>query len=364
MPALCAVAGRHRRDMPPAARPGGQPGPLPDRNSNPLTGAPAAADEDVRLRLAGRLAADLDHCGLARPGGWSSTATSPTTTSSPMASAPARRRDRLQRDPPRDAAGRPRLRVVAQRPPPPGRRLPGPGQAWAVHPRLRQHRPPPRGRGRRAARLPVRPRPADDRQAGPGGPCRKVFQDTKLPDGKYVIPGVLDSTTNVVEHPEVVADRLIRYAEVVGRDNVMAGTDCGFGTVAGMDVVVPSVTWAKFRSQAEGAKIASAHLWGSASLSARCGVARAASPRSPFRSNGAPWRRGGPRRMRTGSAVSAAYAADWRTMAPLPECKDPLIQARQPARPARGWLGLSLDRAILAAWLRPPGCVLARSVPR
>jgi 5-methyltetrahydropteroyltriglutamate--homocysteine methyltransferase len=92
----------------------------------------------------------------------------------------------------------------------------------------------------------------------------KVFQDTKLPDGKYVIPGVLDSTTNIVEHPEVVADRLIRYAEVVGRDNVMAGTDCGFGTIAGMNVVVPSVTWAKFRSQAEGAKIASAHLWGSA----------------------------------------------------------------------------------------------------
>ena len=92
----------------------------------------------------------------------------------------------------------------------------------------------------------------------------KVFQDVKLPDGKYVIPGVLDSTTNVVEHPEVVADRLIRYAEVVGRDHVMAGTDCGFGTIAGMDVVVPSVTWAKFRSQAEGAKIASEYLWGAA----------------------------------------------------------------------------------------------------
>jgi 5-methyltetrahydropteroyltriglutamate--homocysteine methyltransferase len=93
----------------------------------------------------------------------------------------------------------------------------------------------------------------------------KVFRDTKLPDGKYVIPGVLDSTTNIVEHPEVVADRLIRYAEVVGRENVMAGTDCGFGTAAGMDVVVPTVTWAKFRSQADGAKIASAYLWGSAS---------------------------------------------------------------------------------------------------
>ena len=92
----------------------------------------------------------------------------------------------------------------------------------------------------------------------------KVFRDVKLPDGKYVIPGVLDSTTNIVEHPEVVADRLIQYAEVVGRDNVMAGTDCGFGTIAGMDVVVPSVTWAKFRSQAEGAKIASEYLWGTA----------------------------------------------------------------------------------------------------
>ncbi len=92
----------------------------------------------------------------------------------------------------------------------------------------------------------------------------KVFQDTKLPEGKYVIPGVLDSTSNIVEHPEVVADRLIRYADVVGRENVMAGTDCGFGTFVGMDVVVASVTWAKFRAQAEGARIASAHLWGSA----------------------------------------------------------------------------------------------------
>jgi 5-methyltetrahydropteroyltriglutamate--homocysteine methyltransferase len=92
----------------------------------------------------------------------------------------------------------------------------------------------------------------------------KVFQDTKLPDGKYVIPGVLDSSTNVVEHPEVVADRLVQYANVVGRDNVMAGTDCGFGTIAGQDTVVPTVTWAKFRAQAEGARIASKHLWGPA----------------------------------------------------------------------------------------------------
>jgi 5-methyltetrahydropteroyltriglutamate--homocysteine methyltransferase len=89
----------------------------------------------------------------------------------------------------------------------------------------------------------------------------KVFENLKLPAGKYVIPGVLDTTSNIVEHPEVVADRLIRYASVVGRENVMAGTDCGFGTIAGMDVVVPSVIWAKFRAQAEGARIASAQLW-------------------------------------------------------------------------------------------------------
>jgi 5-methyltetrahydropteroyltriglutamate--homocysteine methyltransferase len=92
----------------------------------------------------------------------------------------------------------------------------------------------------------------------------KVFKDVRLPDGKYVIPGVLDSTTNVVEHPEVVADRLIRYAGVVGKENVMAGTDCGFGTMAGLDTVVPTVTWAKFQAQAEGARIASEQLWGSA----------------------------------------------------------------------------------------------------
>jgi 5-methyltetrahydropteroyltriglutamate--homocysteine methyltransferase len=93
----------------------------------------------------------------------------------------------------------------------------------------------------------------------------RVFQDVKLPEGKCVIPGVLDSTTNVVvEHPEVVADRPIRYAGVVGRENVITGTDCGFGTIAGMDFVVPNVTWAKFQSQTEGARIASANLWGSA----------------------------------------------------------------------------------------------------
>lgn len=89
----------------------------------------------------------------------------------------------------------------------------------------------------------------------------KVFEDVKLPDGKYLIPGVLDSTSNVVEHPEVVAQRLEQYARVVGRENVMAGTDCGFGTVAGMQLVVATVTWAKFHAMAEGARLATERLW-------------------------------------------------------------------------------------------------------
>lgn len=88
----------------------------------------------------------------------------------------------------------------------------------------------------------------------------KVFQDVRLPDGKYLIPGVLDSTTNVVEHPEVVADRLMRYAEVVGPERIMAGTDCGFGTIAGMQTVTPSVTWAKLQAMSEGAKLAGQRL--------------------------------------------------------------------------------------------------------
>jgi 5-methyltetrahydropteroyltriglutamate--homocysteine methyltransferase len=89
----------------------------------------------------------------------------------------------------------------------------------------------------------------------------RVFEDVKLPEGKYVIPGVLDSTTNVVEHPEVVSDRLTQYAQVVGRENVMAGTDCGFGTAAGMQVVVPTVVWAKFEAMARGAELATQRLW-------------------------------------------------------------------------------------------------------
>jgi 5-methyltetrahydropteroyltriglutamate--homocysteine methyltransferase len=88
-----------------------------------------------------------------------------------------------------------------------------------------------------------------------------VFRDLKLPDGKVVIPGVIDSTTNFIEHPEVVAQRIERYAEVVGRENVIAGADCGFATFARQPTVYPSITWAKFGALVEGARIASERLW-------------------------------------------------------------------------------------------------------
>jgi 5-methyltetrahydropteroyltriglutamate--homocysteine methyltransferase len=89
----------------------------------------------------------------------------------------------------------------------------------------------------------------------------KLFEDVKLPDGKKLIPGVLDSTTNFIEHPELVAQRILNYARVVGRDRVIAGTDCGFATFAGLSTVDPQITWAKFRALAEGARLASAELW-------------------------------------------------------------------------------------------------------
>lgn len=89
----------------------------------------------------------------------------------------------------------------------------------------------------------------------------KVFHEFTLPPGKILIPGVLDSTTNYIEHPELVAERLCRFAEVVGRENVIAGTDCGFSTFAGLAEVDPQITWAKFRAMAEGARLASAQLW-------------------------------------------------------------------------------------------------------
>jgi 5-methyltetrahydropteroyltriglutamate--homocysteine methyltransferase len=90
----------------------------------------------------------------------------------------------------------------------------------------------------------------------------KVFRDVKLPDGMVLIAGVIDTKTNFIEHPELVADRIMNYAGVVGRENVIAGTDCGFGTSADRDRVAPSISWAKLKAMAEGAQLASKQLWG------------------------------------------------------------------------------------------------------
>ncbi|HEV8334437.1 MAG TPA: cobalamin-independent methionine synthase II family protein [Steroidobacteraceae bacterium] len=89
-----------------------------------------------------------------------------------------------------------------------------------------------------------------------------VFRDAPLPEDMIVIPGVISSTTNYIEHPLLVAERIGRYADLLGRERVIAGSDCGFGTFAGFGPVDPDVTYLKLRSLAEGAAIASRRLWG------------------------------------------------------------------------------------------------------
>ena len=89
----------------------------------------------------------------------------------------------------------------------------------------------------------------------------EIWKTYRLPSEKILVPGVLDSSCNFVEHPELIAQRLIRFAENVGRERVIAGTDCGFGTFAGFGPVHPSVCWLKMRSLAEGAALASKKLW-------------------------------------------------------------------------------------------------------
>ena len=89
-----------------------------------------------------------------------------------------------------------------------------------------------------------------------------VWKDVKLPPGKKLIPGVISHATNIVEHPELVAQRLVRLANIVGRENVLGGTDCGFAQSPFAKRVHESIMWAKLRSLSEGAKIASKELWG------------------------------------------------------------------------------------------------------
>jgi 5-methyltetrahydropteroyltriglutamate--homocysteine methyltransferase len=92
----------------------------------------------------------------------------------------------------------------------------------------------------------------------------RVWQTVKLPPGRMLIPGVVTHHTTTVEHPQVVADRLIRFAGLVGRENVIAGTDCGFAQIEALQRVHPQVMWAKLEALAEGARVASTALWGRA----------------------------------------------------------------------------------------------------
>ena len=89
----------------------------------------------------------------------------------------------------------------------------------------------------------------------------EVFRDVQLPADKILIPGVLESNANFIEHPELIAQRIGRYAELVGRESVIAGSDCGYGTWVGQGAVDPDVVWAKFESMTEGAQSASARFW-------------------------------------------------------------------------------------------------------
>jgi len=89
----------------------------------------------------------------------------------------------------------------------------------------------------------------------------RVWQDIKLPDDKVLIPGVIDNTTSIIEHPETVADRLMRYTDVVGRDRVIGGVNCGFGNEYSAAIPDSQIVWAKLKALADGAAIVTKQLW-------------------------------------------------------------------------------------------------------
>jgi 5-methyltetrahydropteroyltriglutamate--homocysteine methyltransferase len=89
----------------------------------------------------------------------------------------------------------------------------------------------------------------------------RAWEGVTLPDSMIIIPGVIESMSNRIEHPELIAERIVRFANLVGRENVVAGSDCGFGTFVGLDLVDPAIAWAKLESLAEGARLASEQLW-------------------------------------------------------------------------------------------------------
>ena len=90
----------------------------------------------------------------------------------------------------------------------------------------------------------------------------EVFEQVAIPEDKILVPGVIDSTTNFIEHPRLVAQRLLRFADIVGRERVMAGSDCGFATFAGFGAVDPDIAYAKLKAMSDGAALATAKLWG------------------------------------------------------------------------------------------------------
>ncbi len=119
-----------------------------------------------------------------------------------------------------------------------------------------------------------------------------VWEEAKIPDGAVLIPGVISHSTVLVEHPELIAQRIARYARIVGRQNVIAGSDCGFATFAGSDEVHESIVWAKFDALGKGARIASRGLWANRRAKpAKAAVKRAKAPaKKPSRRRKAPSR--------------------------------------------------------------------------
>ena len=96
----------------------------------------------------------------------------------------------------------------------------------------------------------------------------RVWETVKLKPGQVLIPGVISHATNIVEHPELVAERIVRLAKIVGRENVIGGTDCGFAQGAFIQRVHEEIQWAKLGALVEGAKISSRELWGAAAAAA------------------------------------------------------------------------------------------------
>jgi 5-methyltetrahydropteroyltriglutamate--homocysteine methyltransferase len=105
----------------------------------------------------------------------------------------------------------------------------------------------------------------------------KIWGSAKLPKDKVLIPGVISHSTVLVEHPELVAERIGRFAQMVGKERVIAGSDCGFATFAGSKEVHPSIVWAKLQALSEGARLASRELWRKGGKKA---ARRKASPRA------------------------------------------------------------------------------------